>query len=379
MLTPEEAQAIALSARGGDVPSRRAVFTPDGCAADRSALAAMEYRGDDSLASTVADGRRKAFLLLARSRGGTSRASPAGGAARESLVRDGAARAEWLERARELETQLRGPRLAPGLVPLREVAERAALLPWWEGVETILAPLLDGGQVSLAERIDLLAMTGEALCGEELWSREDGRALSAFVEELRLPARDVGTRLDLGELPAVLREAMDRVAVRPAYGGHSRVAIYGLLESRMTRADLFICRPRRTRVPASPLPTASWPQRCCARWACRGGFRIGLAAHDLAALWARARWASAGAARCRGPACEPLLAGVQALLGDTCCRASLKPRGRACPRLKRAVARRYPPRSRGHDPRRQRHVSVSVTALVACARTLNSLRTRSCS
>ena len=47
--------------------------------------------------------------------------------------------------------------------------------------------------------------------------------------------------LEPADLPAALRDAMDRVAVRPPYGGHPRVAIYGLLEARMTRADLVIC------------------------------------------------------------------------------------------------------------------------------------------
>src|SRR5690606_19324151 len=102
---------------------------------------------------------------------------------------------------------------------------------------------------------DGLAAAGEALCGDGLWSREDGRALSAFLEELRTQAREVGTALDPDDLPQVLREAMDRVAVRPPYGGHPRVAIYGLLESRMTRAELVICAGLNEGVwPATPAP-----------------------------------------------------------------------------------------------------------------------------
>src|SRR5690606_24621490 len=136
------------------------------------------------------------------------------------LVRLGEARAAWLENARALELTLRGPRLAPGLEPLRELAREARLGEWWDEVEAILAPIMLPEETALADQLDRLVTAGEALCGEGLWSREDGRALSAFFEGLREQARGVGTRLDPAELPAVLREAMDRVAVRPPYGGH---------------------------------------------------------------------------------------------------------------------------------------------------------------
>src|SRR5690606_16714877 len=152
-----------------------------------------------------------------------------------------------------LELTLRGPRLAPGLEPLRELAHEARLGEWWDEVEAILAPIMLPQETALADQLDRLVTAGEALCGEALWSREDGRALSAFVEGLREQARGVGTRLDPAELPAVLREAMDRVAVRPPYGGHPRVTIYGLLESRMTRAELVICAGLNEGVwPATP-------------------------------------------------------------------------------------------------------------------------------
>src|SRR5690606_30189281 len=169
------------------------------------------------------------------------------------LVRLGDARAAWLENARALELTLRGPRLAPGLEPLRALAHEARLGEWWDEVEAILAPVMFPEETALADQLDRLVTAGEALCGEALWSREDGRALSAFVEDLREQARGVGTRLDPAELPAVLREAMDRVAVRPPYGGHPRVTIYGLLESRMTRAELVICAGLNEGVwPATP-------------------------------------------------------------------------------------------------------------------------------
>src|SRR3546814_11953153 len=46
--------------------------------------------------------------------------------------------------------------------------------------------------------------------------------------------------VDPAELPALLVHMMDEVAVRPPAGGHPRLAIYGLIEARLQRADLMI-------------------------------------------------------------------------------------------------------------------------------------------
>ena len=57
-----------------------------------------------------------------------------------------------------------------------------------------------------------------------------------------------------------VRDAMDRVAVRPAWGSHPRVAIYGLLEARMSRADLVICAGLTEGTwPAAPSPEPLLP------------------------------------------------------------------------------------------------------------------------
>jgi ATP-dependent helicase/nuclease subunit B len=78
---------------------------------------------------------------------------------------------------------------------------------------------------------------------------------------------------------------MDRVSVRPPWGGHPRVAIYGLLEARMARADLVICGGLTEGVwPASAAPDPLLPPAVLRALGVPGAdFRIGLAAHDLAA------------------------------------------------------------------------------------------------
>ena len=287
----EEAQATALLVRRAlDQPERRvAVVTPDRGLAARIVqhLRRWNIEADDSagrpLPQTAAG---RLFLLLAEVAAEGAAPVPLAALLQHPLVRAGEARAGWLDHARRFERALRGPRPAPGLAPLRALAEQGSLAEWWAGAEAILAPLLaeHAAPPPLADLLDSLATAGEALCGLALWEREDGRALAGFVEELRLHARAVGTVLDPQDLPAVLREAMDRVAVRPLYGGHPRVAIYGLLEARMTRADLVICAGLNEGVwPAAPAHNALLAPAVLRALGVPGAdFRIGLAAHDLA-------------------------------------------------------------------------------------------------
>ncbi len=324
----EEAQALALLVREAlEEPGKRvAVVTPDRGLAGRVTqhLRRWNIVADDSagrpLPQTAAG---RLFLLLAEV--AAQRAAPVSLMAllEHPLVRMGEGREDWLKAARDFELALRGPRPAPGLAALGEIAEGAGLQDWWAEVETILAPLCaaeDGDELLLAQMLDLLSAAGESLCGDALWSREDGRSLSRFVEQLRLHARDVGTTLEMEDMPRVLRDAMDREAVRPPYGGHPRVAIYGLLESRMTRADLVICTGLNEGVwPATPATDPILAPAVLRALGVPGAeFRIGLAAHDLAGAMGAPEVVLSRAYRDAG---SPTIASrfllrVRALLGD---------------------------------------------------------------
>ncbi|WP_338245290.1 PD-(D/E)XK nuclease family protein [Aurantiacibacter hainanensis] len=286
----EEAQTVALMVREAlEQPERRvAVVTPDRGLAGRVVqhLRRWHIAADDSAGRPLGEtAAGRVLLLLAEIAAEPAAPVPLIALLQHPLVAAGESRAAWLRAARMFDLQLRGPRKQPGLAPLRPLAAKAGVEKWWQGVGDRLSPLLDTGETAdLAAWLDRLAAAGEAFCGDALWAREDGRALSAFVEDLRLHARQVPTPLDADDLPRVLRDAMDRVAVRPPYGGHPRVAIYGLLEARMTRADLVIC---------SGLNEGTWPPRPATDPLLAPGvlralgvpgadFRIGLAAHDLA-------------------------------------------------------------------------------------------------
>ncbi|MAK97831.1 MAG: double-strand break repair protein AddB [Citromicrobium sp.] len=291
----EEAQAVALAVRRKlETPQQRvAVITPDRALASRIVhhLRRWEIQADDSAGAPLGDTPAgRAMLLLAQVIAENAAPVPLIALLGHPAMGIGdaenpdRARADWLDALRRFEDRLRGPRPSPGLGPLRVVAAKADVAEWWDGVAARLEPLMSGEEAPLADLLGDLARVLESFCGEGIWAREDGRALGNFVEDLRQQAQAAETVLDPGDLHDVLSDAMERVAVRPAYGGHPRVGVYGLLESRMARADLIICAGLNE----GTWPGGSSPDPLLAPPVLRAlgvpgaEFRIGLAAHDLA-------------------------------------------------------------------------------------------------
>ncbi|MCB2045396.1 MAG: double-strand break repair protein AddB [Novosphingobium sp.] len=328
----EEAQAIAILVREAlEQPERRvAVITPDRGLAGRivAHLRRWHIEADDTAGQALPQTPAgRLFLLLAEVM--SEHAAPVSlmSLLEHPFAGGGEGRAEWLEHARALELRLRGPRPEPGLDALDPlIAEMARLRPaiagWWAGLRELLDPLMAQGseaELGLSQLLDTLVSAAQGLCGDALWAREDGRALATLVEDIRSQAEAVGTRLDPRELPAVLRDAMERVAVRPAWGAHPRVAIYGLLESRMTRADLVICAAlNEGSWPGAPAPDPLLAPAVLRALGVPGAdFRIGLAAHDLAGAMGAPEVVLSRAQRdAQGPAIPSrFLLRVRALLG----------------------------------------------------------------
>lgn len=374
----EEAQAVAVIVREAlDVPHKRiAVVTPDRALARRIVdhLGRWNILADDTAGrplSQTAAGRL--LLLLAEVAAGGAAPVPFTALLMHPLVNGGMDRREWLAHVRVLELGLRGPRPREGLEPLRQLvaamaADHPGLAEWWQSVETVLAPVLAIAEVSaLGEALDRLSGAAEALAGAAVWAREDGRALARFVEDLGQNARAADTRIERAQLDLVLRDAMEAIAVRPPWGGHARVAIYGLLESRMSRADLVIC---------AGLNEGTWPARGAvdallappvlrALGVPGADFRIGLSAHDLAgALGAPEVVLSRSARDESGPAIPSrFLLRVQALLGDQLD----THRDRQAIALARTLTSAAPadpyPRPAPRPTTEQRDVAISATAL----------------
>ena len=365
----EEAQAIAVLIRQAlEEPEKRVAFvTPDrGLAARvvaqlrRWGIAADDTAGQP-LHQTPAG---RVLLLLAELVAEDVAPVPLLALLGHPLVMPGEARPAWLEAVRQLDRALRGPRPAPGLEPLRQRADA----DWWHGVEAILTPLLaTPAEAPLADLIDTLVAAAEALCGPDLWGKADGRALSAFVEQLRDAARAVGTVLDRRELPAMLRDAMERSAVRPPWGGHPRIGIYGLIEARMSRADLVICGALHEGSWPAASADALLPPAVLRHLGVPGAdFRIGLSAHDLAGAMGAPEVVLSWAARdSAGPVIPSrFVLRVEAMLGEKLAAAH---RESAAVALARAIddARPAPlyPQPQPRPSAEQRLVSISATGL----------------
>jgi ATP-dependent helicase/nuclease subunit B len=101
-----------------------------------------------------------------------------------------------------------------------------------------------------------------------------------------LQASDTAMQLNVSADDALplLRQLLDSRAVRPPYGGHPRIFIWGLLEARLQRADLLILGGLNEGAwPAAPAPDPWLPPKVRAKLNMPTlEFRIGLAAHDFA-------------------------------------------------------------------------------------------------
>jgi len=330
----EEALAIAVLVRRAlAVPERRvAVITPDRGLAERviGHLQRWAIAADDSagrpLPQTAAG---RLWLLLAETWAERAAPVPLIALLGHPLVRAGEGRAAWLDRVRQLDLALRGPRPAPGGVGLRDRLSGArhpdpGLIAWWDDVALTLTPLLGRDTaLALADALAVLVDVAEALCGDGLWAEADGRALAQFVEDWSAAAGDPAlaeNTVDPAELPSLLRDALDQVAVRPPYGGHPRLAIYGLIEARMSRADLVICGGMVEGTwPATPSSDPVLAPAVLRALGIPGAdFRIGLSAHDFAAALGAPEVVLSHASRDVGGPTVPsrFLLRIRAMLGD---------------------------------------------------------------
>lgn len=369
----EEAQAIALLIREAlEMPERRvALVTPDRALAARvvAHLGRWAIAADDTAGKPLPQSAAgRLFLLLAEVLVEGAAPVPLIALLGHPKVRAGEDRAAWLDRVRELDIALRGPRPDRGLEPLRAIAAKHNVGEWWAEVEAILAPLFTlGEEVSLGEALGALAQACEALCGVALWEGADGRALSGWLGELRGAADDAGTRLPLAELAPVLRDALDRVAVRPPWGGHPRIAIYGLLEARMARADLVICGGLVEGIwPARGSPDALLPPAVLRALGVPGPeFRIGLAAHDLAAALGAPEVVLSWSQRVEGAPALPsrFVLRIKAMIGDQLGQHIEGAKLHQARALTMALAAPTYPRPKPLPSPAQRRVDVSVTGL----------------
>ncbi|WP_119421232.1 double-strand break repair protein AddB [Desertibaculum subflavum] len=295
----EEAAAIALLLRETlETPARRAALvTPDRDLARRVAamLARWGIAIDDSAGIELARTPPGGLLrLLAAAAAQDFAAVPLLAALKHPLAAGGMAPVRFRRAVRRLERRvLRGRRPPPGLDGLRDAVLAADVEPelaaFAERLIERLGPIAaepTGDSRMLGDHLHRLVTVATALATDErgcrLWHGDAGEALAAFVDEAS-GALDDSTEVAVGEWPAVLDRLMAGIVVRPGYGRHPRLAIWGPIEARLQQADRLVL---------GGLNEGTWPAEAAADpWLNRPmrealGLppperRIGLAAHDL--------------------------------------------------------------------------------------------------
>ena len=232
-------------------------------------------------------------------------------ALKHPLAAAGAAPAAFRTQVRALERlALRGLRPAPGIVGLRRAVaavpnaegrsagrEALALIDALEGTIQPLVRLADHGAVNLAEVLAAHVAVAEALAAtaaqtgpSRLWAGDAGEALAGFVFDLAAAAEG-HPPIALADYPELFDVLMAGRVVRPRWGRHPRLAIWGPLEARLQRADVMIL---------GSLNEDSWPPQAHASpWMSRPMMqafglplperRIGLSAHDFCQAFSSSR------------------------------------------------------------------------------------------
>jgi len=284
-----EAQAIALALRETlETPGKTAALvTPDRQLAGRvSALLARWGIDADDSAGKPLSATPAGTLLLGIASAAAEEMAPVSLLAllKHPLVGgEGDERVIWLEAIRGLDLKLRGPRPPAGLQGLDAhfgpLVEWRRVRPRIEAIDGLLA-----GRISLALLAETLANAATRLAGEAAWQGPAGRLAAELLAELQ--ASKSARQLDIASDDAVplLRQLFDAEAVRPPYGGHPRIFIWGLLEARLQRADLVVLGGLNEGVwPALPAPDPWLPPKVRAKLEMPTlESRIGLAAHDFA-------------------------------------------------------------------------------------------------
>ena len=255
-------------------------------------------------------------------------------ALKHPLAAGGLAPEMFRDRARRLESAIRGPRPAPGLrrpqggvgrqgpVPPPALCQRPRNLhrPPCRVARIRNGPARRTGfrPCRAAER---LAATDKETGIARLWRDAAGEAAARFCHELIDAAADFPA-LPGRHYPALFDALASGIVVRPAYGRHPRLAIWGIVEARLQQADLLVLGGLNEGTWPGPAAYDPWMSRQMRR---EFGIAlperaIGIAAHDFAQAFGARTVALTRAARREGAPTVP----SRWLLGSTrCCARSV--------------------------------------------------------
>ena len=303
----EEAGVIAIVMRRAlETPGRTAALvTADRALARRVAaeLRRWTIAVDDSAGVPLGETAAGAYLrLTAQMIAEAAAPVPLLAALKHPLAAGGMEPAAFRRAVRAMERAiLRGPRPAAGFAGLRAALAALAvhgggdpaIARWLERLEAAAAPFaavmaqpgaalhaLVAAHVGFAE---WLAASAEEAGAARLWSGEDGAQAARFVAGLADAAPVLPPVAPPALYPALLDALMEDHPVRPPYGRHPRLQIWGPLEARLQHADCMILGGLNEGVwppAAQGDPWMSRPMRA-AFGLPPPELRIGLSAHDF--------------------------------------------------------------------------------------------------
>ena len=158
---------------------------------------------------------------------------------------EGDRRQAWLDDARRLDLAFRGPRPGEGLqgidVYLEEKSRERGfedVLAAWRRLRPMLAPIdsICRMPTALGEFVHSLTEAASVLAGERAWAGAAGRMAAELFGELD-STEEIGLTVTAQDAVPILRQLLDTRSVRPPYGGHPRLFIWGLLEARLQQTD----------------------------------------------------------------------------------------------------------------------------------------------
>ncbi len=255
----DEANVIALIMRYClDAPGKTcALVTPDRGLARRvaAALRRWDIEIDDSAGTPLAATPTGSFLrLLIDAVHQRMAPVPLLALLKHPMAAGGLEPADFRHLVRRLDIAvLRGPRPAPWLDGLRSAlgggADTPGLSSLLDILDRVLSPLIAAvrqERTDLREILNLHVATAEALAKtadsagtDRLWAGDAGTDAAGVISEMA-DALKV-----LGDLPAstyapLFEKMLSGRVVRPRYGMHPRLSIWGLLEARLQHADVVI-------------------------------------------------------------------------------------------------------------------------------------------
>ncbi len=303
----EEAGVIAMILRQAlEKPNQTAaLITPDRDLARRTAaiLERWQIPVDDSAGQPLSNTKVGTFMrLIAWAAAEAFSPSRLLALIKHPLVqlKIGDQSVKYLIRLLELQS-LRGSRPSPGLKALQSKLSKdkdQELVAFLETLEDLAQPftsaLSKGSQ--LFELLTAHLKLAEALCAPEdhddhpLWRGDDGNALNAFFSELLQTTEATGQGLGAitsASYPTLLENMMQKQTVRPNFGTHPRLAIWGTIEGRLQQADVLVLGGLNENTWPKESDPGPWMSR-----AMRRDFglppverKIGLSAHDFSQVF----------------------------------------------------------------------------------------------